>query len=148
MRTDDLQMPIFAPCSRRTIRTPHACTKYVEIGEIEQCCIVLRLEIKANPSRITPAKLLVAVYRYFAGWADFDLFVHFENTAKASWIVGDVLALANPVCLHAVSLSDRHGLALLPCAGLIARTYTSYIYTAKKEKEGGMEKEGSSSKTE
>ena len=48
----------------------------------------------------------------------FRFFVRFQNTA--SWIIDEMLNLANSVFLHALSLSDQHVLALLLCAGLNA----------------------------
>ena len=46
--------------------------------------LVLRLEIKAKPSRITPAKLLLCEWRYniSVGWEDFYFFVRYENAAN------------------------------------------------------------------
>ena len=43
--TDDLQMPR-APCYRITIRTPHACTKYIKDGE--RAVVLYLVEIGAK----------------------------------------------------------------------------------------------------
>ena len=110
-------------------------------GGKEQCLpryiLLLRLEIKANPSRMTPAiyydlaKLLREALNTLVGRADFDFFVRFENTASCCVNVrrhaGYMLALANSACLLlALSRSDRHVrqylVFLLLCAGLIALT--------------------------
>ena len=60
---------------------------------------------------------------YFVGRADLDVFVRFENTA--SCINAGRRAGSGQLCLLAcvvtqLSRSDRHVLALLLCAGLIA----------------------------
>ena len=70
-------------------------------GEKEQCFILLTLEIKANPSHISPAQLLCDRVHIFLGRADFDIFVRFGNTASYL-MLDDMLALANySVCLLA-----------------------------------------------
>ena len=62
-----------ASCSRKKNEGPH-----------EQCCILLRLEIKVNPSRISPADLVCDRFDAFVGREDFDFFVRSEN--KASYL--------------------------------------------------------------
>ena len=81
MQTDDLRNSTRSMIWETT-RTPHACTtKYSKDIQKEQCCILLRLEIKASPSRITPASTFLWVAVYFCR-VDSDFFVRFENTAK------------------------------------------------------------------
>ena len=47
-------------------------------------------------------------------------------------MLDDMLALANSVCLLALSRSDRHVLALLLCAGLIARCCAVFAVDARQ----------------
>ena len=110
-QTDDLQMPR-ATWFKTTIRIPVACTKYTEEkdGEKEQCSTLLRSKLKANPLRITPALCERCI---FVGRADFDFFVRFENSACCIHARRHVLALANSVCLLALSHSDRHANVLV-----------------------------------
>ena len=94
-------------------------------GEKDQRCTLLRLEIQANPSRITPANkaaLWVLVYVCFGGPGRFlylRSFWEHSELYKCSKICR-LSALVNSVCLLALSRSDRHVLASLLCAGLIA----------------------------
>ena len=65
---------------------------------------------------------------YFLGREDFDFFVGFENTASCAvdgCSTTYMLAVANPVCLLALSHSDRHARASLLCAWLVALTFGS-----------------------
>ena len=79
-------------------------------GEKEQCSTLLRSKLKANPLRITPALCERCI---FVGRADFDFFVRFENSACCIHARRHVLALANSVCLLALSHSDRHANVLV-----------------------------------
>ena len=72
--------------------------------------------VQANPSCITPAKLLCAWLQWlytFAGRAQFDFFVRFWKRSEPYKMIDDMLARANPVCLLALSRSDRRTFALL-----------------------------------
>ena len=53
----------------------------------------------------------------FARRAEFNVFVRLENSACGTNARRRVLALANSVCLLALSHSDEHVLALRLCAG-------------------------------
>ena len=88
--------------------------EYKHIEEKDnQCCILLRSKLKANPSRITTAlREYSSCIRTFVGRADFDFFVRFENTACYEYIM-----LNDSVCLLALSHSNRHVLASRLCAG-------------------------------
>ena len=77
------RLPAYAKRSmlQGKIRTPHACimrNKQKKDGEKEQFSavrILFRLELKANPSRMTPAKLLcVGQYTLYAGQTSIYLF--------------------------------------------------------------------------
>ena len=85
-------------------------------GEKEQFCTLFLLKIQANPSRITPAKLLCECLYVFVGRAGFEFFVHFENAATR------INARRHAVCLLALSRSDRRVLGMLlreaDCAAL------------------------------
>ena len=73
-------------------------------GEKDHCCILSRLEIKANLSRIT---LLCECLVYFAGRVDVDFFVRFDNTA--SCITARRHADSrNSVCLRSRALIDTY----------------------------------------
>ena len=76
--------------------------------------ILVRLEIKGNPSRIT---LLCDWLYVFIGRADFEMSVRFDNTTSCVTYDRQYAGSRNSACLLALSRSDRHVLALLLCAG-------------------------------
>ena len=66
-------------------------------GEKERCCTLLRLEIQASPSSITPASAALWVWLYiFAGQIGISSFV--LRTQRAVYTLDDKLALVNSVC--------------------------------------------------
>ena len=80
--------------------------------------ILLRLEIKAYACASHQLSCFCEWLHSLLGRADFDLSFVFR-TQRAVQMLG-MLVLANSVCLLALSRSDRHVMALLLCAGLIA----------------------------
>ena len=76
------------------------------------------MEIKANQSRITQAKLFCEWLYIFVDRAAFDFLPRFEKTG--SCINARRHAGSRQLCLLALSRSGRHVLALLLCAGLTA----------------------------
>ena len=78
-------------CNRQELHAPrkqpgrrmHVCTKYIEKGRRERAVLYLiEFEIKANPSHITPAKLLREELYTFVGREKNDFSVRFENSAS------------------------------------------------------------------
>ena len=75
--------------------------------------------VQANPSRITPLAIFCRPSR-------FRFFVRLENTASCIYMLDDMLARANSVCLPALPCSDWRVLALL----LVARVYCAVLFCA------------------
>ena len=89
------------PCFRKTTRCRmHARNTYVERTEKEKCCILLRMEIKASPSRIIPGSLAALWEVVHFCRVDYDFFVRFENAAS---------------CINARRHAGSRQLCLLAC---------------------------------
>ena len=135
-----------APCSSKTTETPH--TKYLtgtKDGEKEQCCILLRLEMKAN-SCITPAKLLCKRLYTFVGRAEIRFL-------SSSWEDGELhkcsttcwLKPTMSACLRCgVVALCRADCAVLCCAcGRFSTTcFTWKRKSKKKQNEGSSYRTG------
>ena len=118
VQTDDLQMPR-APCSRKTARTSHACIIQLCTKEKEEGIVSYRDwkyigQTLSASSTACGCNFLLA-RQISISW----LFLRTQRAADR-FMTTNMLALANAVCLIALSRSDRYIRAWLLCAWLIA----------------------------